>query len=1112
MPVMGSWYGEKIKDGSDMVMFDLLYPYWPESTYFACWNINMYPHGGYFYAGVAANTPNEAEEKEYRPNTVWSFWSAGVYEGRQVRNTYMNPQVYAQQYIGEGASGNAGGRKVSWILPKQWYTMCIKTWGADEEKKESFVGWWMKDKTNNEWHHIATFKIPYAATGFTGNGGFLEDFGHAGRKHREIWHGAGYTRHDGKWEKCNKVHIDVPKETGMLYSGWMVNHSEDKSYLTISYTENKQFERNLEPGQKHFFEINQPELPTFAPLTATADAQQKGSGLIINWSLDAHSSPQLGYKVELFDNESLQGAPFYSLREDLPQARTKSITLPKDSPCWVKFTIIDIFDQQKEFTISPDAPETTVKSQSSLSTDAGLEYSYTEETGACEKLADIDFDSAKQSGISHGLDIALRGDRNDKFAFEYKGYLMVPKTGAYTFILKSCDGSLLKLDGQTIIDNDGVHSASEVRKSVFLQKGYIPFELAYFRKDGGSQYTSLWLGWEHNNKPLEEIPLTHLLRKKTPNTPSAKLSIAPARNGSLPIKTVTNAMQIKKIEYYNGSRHITTSDKAPFATNIIPFEGENSFWARIYYANNQTIDSPHVSVTGTSRTAPGWNYMNRSEPGLSYTHGFDPKSRALSFTGEGEYLINRQVKGDFDLMAKVRSISPDNMDVCPDNWVGLMVASDNNSRSYDKEVAIFRTVARGLRASADFSDLGTSRMSSFSFDRSHTWLKISRRGNRFICYSSPDGKQWTPGLERIVPMKDEVYAGVTFRTIPNKGRGLFHASIEQISLKPVSETRAKPSFPLPSGKVIGYSFLKSDLLAIRYKNGVSLLSSKDNTYKEAPLKLPKAVKWVRSMTMSEDNIYLAASTPSAESDLYVSRDMGKNWENIAPGFRVNPDPAYSISGEILAINPANAREIYAGSYKGGVYVSRDGGDTWSNEKLMGECITNIVCHPVVQGRICITTADPDSGVSKVYLSKDNAANWDKRVETPSVAFLRMVFDSRHTDMIYILASDGIYGSFNDCHSMNKCLHVVDYNTPYLAADLRRKDVSYIFTAPFSGRAIYNTDKEWRHWKKTSDDGKWGNIFDFKISPDDFDHVTMYTGTGIYTSRDAGKTWTPVHKI
>ena len=38
------------------------------------------------------------------------------------------------------------------------------------------------------------------------------------------------------------------------------------------------------------------------------------------------------------------------------------------------------------------------------------------------------------------------------------GFIYVPTDGAYGFVLTSDDGSLLSIDGQVVVDNDGEHS------------------------------------------------------------------------------------------------------------------------------------------------------------------------------------------------------------------------------------------------------------------------------------------------------------------------------------------------------------------------------------------------------------------------------------------------------------------------------------------------------------------------------------------------------------------------------------------------------------------------------------------------------------------------------
>lgn len=1110
LPASACWYGDKVEDGADMVMIDLLYPYWAESTYFACWNMNMYPQGGYFYAGVAGTTPPEGEEERYRPSTVWSFWPADSYEGRQVRNVYTDPEVYAQQYIGEGASGNAGGRNVSWLKPKQWYTSCIKTWGADGNNKECFTGWWIKDKAANTWHHLATFKVPVAATGFTGNGGFLEDFGNAGRKQRELWRGQGFYRHNGAWKKCDTVEIDIAPDNGMSYQGWNVHLRDGDSYLSMSHTGNKQFGHNLEPGQKHVFQLKQPDLPALDELVVTAAARQAGGQIIVDWTLDQHSSPQLGYRIEVYDNPGCSGQPLARLERQEPHVRTKAFSVSGAARYTVKLVVTDIFDQEKQMILETAPSRDIIPALSVASVEKGLEYTFVEMGEACDKLADADFDHPKQSGISRGFDTALRGAREDRFAFAYKGYLRVPENGAYTFVLRSCDGSKLTLGDRVVIDNDGVHSASEVRKTVLLKKGLVPIQMSYFRKGGGAQYTALWLGWEYGGNALEQIGDDCLVRERKTGVASAKLAASSAAAGRVQLKVATDAKKVDRIEFYNGTRQIAVATAASEAVTVVPFEGGNAFWARVYYGGNRTVDTQQAAVTGKSTQAADWDYAEDCEPGLSRAHHYDKAGGVFSFTGDGEYLVNREVEGDFQMTARIRSLSPADMDVCRDAWVGLMVRAERQSKNYDNEIAIFRTVGEGLKCSADFSDLGTGRKALFKLDDSHFWVRIKRHGNRFTCLSSEDGKTWTPCLERIIPLKEKVYAGITFRTIPGQGRGVFSAAIDSVELVSIRERTGPMELPRESGKLLGYSRLTPELTAVRMAQGVMLLERQGDQVKACALPMPQGVASAVSLASDGMNIYLVGKTDGkGESDAFVTGDQGKTWKPFAPGYRLDPARANVMAGELIGINPREPRQVLLAGSREGLHATSDGGATWNHDQLKGELVACIAWHPVVPDRVCALTADPVSNTGKLFLSRDAARGWEQRCDVRSTGFLNMVFDTRGQDMFYLLSTNGIYTTFNECRSLNRCLHVVPSGVAWAGAAVRRKDLTYIVAAPCDGSAVYRSDREWLAWEKAPGDPRCGRIYRIDIAEDDLDRLTLYAERGVFESRDAGATWSAV---
>lgn len=56
----------------------------------------------------------------------------------------------------------------------------------------------------------------------------------------------------------------------------------------------------------------------------------------------------------------------------------------------------------------------------------------------------------------------------------------------YTFALMSDDGSMLVIDGELIVDNDGPHSPCEITGQKALAKGLHPIQVKYFDNNGGT--------------------------------------------------------------------------------------------------------------------------------------------------------------------------------------------------------------------------------------------------------------------------------------------------------------------------------------------------------------------------------------------------------------------------------------------------------------------------------------------------------------------------------------------------------------------------------------------------------------------------------------------------
>ena len=69
----------------------------------------------------------------------------------------------------------------------------------------------------------------------------------------------------------------------------------------------------------------------------------------------------------------------------------------------------------------------------------------------------------------------------------------IAEAGEYTFRLESDDGSRLYVDGEEVIDHDGVHAASPMDGEVTLTAGSHELEIDYFQAGGGAVLTLSWL-------------------------------------------------------------------------------------------------------------------------------------------------------------------------------------------------------------------------------------------------------------------------------------------------------------------------------------------------------------------------------------------------------------------------------------------------------------------------------------------------------------------------------------------------------------------------------------------------------------------------------------------
>ena len=100
-------------------------------------------------------------------------------------------------------------------------------------------------------------------------------------------------------------------------------------------------------------------------------------------------------------------------------------------------------------------------------------------------------------------EVALPEGIGEHVALSFRGFVDVPATELYRFALTSDDGSRLWIDGQLVVDNDGLHGAIERRGEIVLAAGLHGIEVVLFNNTAAAE---LRLAWARPGQPFARVP------------------------------------------------------------------------------------------------------------------------------------------------------------------------------------------------------------------------------------------------------------------------------------------------------------------------------------------------------------------------------------------------------------------------------------------------------------------------------------------------------------------------------------------------------------------------------------------------------------------------------
>lgn len=205
--------------------------------------------------------------------------------------------------------------------------------------------------------------------------------------------------------------------------------------------------------------------------------------------------------------------------------------------------------------------------------------------GSWDKIPDFTAMKPIATGTSTGFDLDVAGKTNN-FGIRFEGYLQIESSGKYDFELGSDDGSKLWIDGEEIVDVDGIHPHSLNKTSNYpLKAGPHHVVVDYFQ--GGGEWT-LEAKIKGPKTPLQSLESMMTLGKEKP---------AAAPEGFRIDRTLVEKGRALFTSVGCANCHQLEENDKPLASTLKPKPLDDLNPAAGCLANNTTGRTPHYSLS-----------------------------------------------------------------------------------------------------------------------------------------------------------------------------------------------------------------------------------------------------------------------------------------------------------------------------------------------------------------------------------------------------------------------------------------------------------------------------------------------------------------------------------
>ena len=206
-------------------------------------------------------------------------------------------------------------------------------------------------------------------------------------------------------------------------------------------------------------------------------------------AIGAKDTVMIGSQLDVTLKPSVEGAKIYytidgyTPREtDLAYTIPLSFTIPQDQYRELQTIVITPSGKRSAVTrtvVYNKAPFAAVNYTGSAT---GVKYQLF--TGTFTSTNQLNNQAATDSGVVKTFNTADYRKSKGKFGIVYTGYINIDADGNYGFSTLSGNGSVLLIDDQLVVDNDGKHAVTEQDGAVPLLKGYHRFTLKYVDAGG----------------------------------------------------------------------------------------------------------------------------------------------------------------------------------------------------------------------------------------------------------------------------------------------------------------------------------------------------------------------------------------------------------------------------------------------------------------------------------------------------------------------------------------------------------------------------------------------------------------------------------------------------